>query len=144
MAATMGGQWRRLAEAVATRVQALADATIARWYWLRGRAIPHEVRRRVVETANRRAHGLYIEKPYGGTMVLFRAVDEVEHAGADGALGWRGVTSGRLEIIELPGTHREFIEQPDLAHALRAVLEQAQREAVPAAAPASAAQSSAS
>jgi len=132
--ATMGGQWRRLAAGMLSRLRAPVDALVARWHWLRGKPISHQLRWRFVEAANRRAFAHHVEKPYGGPVVLFRAIDEIDHHGADRALGWHTVTRDNLRIVELPGTHREFIEQPDLSHALREALARAQREAAQAAA----------
>jgi aspartate racemase len=87
------------------------------------------VRLRVLEAANWVAYDGYAERPYPGRITLFRAVDEPGDAGGDADLGW-GQVAQAVQIIEMPGTHFDFIEQPELGHRLREELERAQRARV--------------
>jgi thioesterase domain-containing protein/acyl carrier protein len=126
------GQWQLFGQALRARAQRLTDLGIARWYRWRHLPVPQQVRVRVVETSNRQAFLRYTELRFDGRMVLFRAVDEPgsDHRALD--LGWRQVAMGGVDIISLPGTHHDFIEQPELAHRLRGLLEQAQQPAASA------------
>ena len=44
---------------------------------------------------------------------LVEALDEPGHKNAEPDLGWSAVAKGGVEVIDLPGTHNQFIEQPD-------------------------------
>ncbi len=84
--------------------------------------LPPEMRWKVVEAANYRALAAYKEGPYRGVVTLFRALDEPDHKHAPPDLTWGHVALGGVEIIELPGTHAEFIEEPALQRAFRDVV----------------------
>jgi thioesterase domain-containing protein len=58
---------------------------------------------------------------------LFRACEQPEAFADMHTLGWETVALGGVNVIDLPGTHETLIEQPELAKALRVVLERAQR-----------------
>jgi amino acid adenylation domain-containing protein len=115
-----------LLSALRLRMQGWMDRAVARWHWARSRPLPHDVRLRVLEAANWVAYDSYAEQAYPGRITLFRAVDEPGDMGGDADLGWDRVASG-VQIIEMPGTHFDFIEQPELGHRLREELENAQR-----------------
>jgi amino acid adenylation domain-containing protein len=115
-----------LKHSVTVRWRERSDALTAKWYWMRNLPVPQEVRWRVVEAANYRASAAYVERPYNGVITLFRALDEHDQRHLSADLGWSAVGKGGVEIISLPGTHREFIEQPDLPPALREALLKAQ------------------
>jgi thioesterase domain-containing protein/acyl carrier protein len=114
-----------LKHSVSVRWRERSDALTAKWHWMRNLPVPQEVRWRVVEAANYRASAAYTERSYGGVITLFRALDEHDHRHLPADLGWNSVASG-VEVISLPGTHREFIEQPDLPPAVRDALLKAQ------------------
>ena len=118
-----------LKHSVAVRWRERSDALTAKWHWMRDLPVPQEVRWRVVEAANYRASAAYVERPYNGLVTLFRALDEKDQRHLSADLGWGSVAKGGVEIISLPGTHREFIEQPDLPPAVREVLLKTQASA---------------
>jgi thioesterase domain-containing protein/acyl carrier protein len=64
---------------------------------------------REVEEANNRATARYQPKPYGGSLVIFRAVDRQTYRVAyryDTVItGWSALTDGRCRFIDLPGDH---------------------------------------
>jgi amino acid adenylation domain-containing protein len=126
--ALRSGQWQRFGQALSARGQRLGDWCIASGYRWRRLPVPQHVRWRIVESCNHRAYLHYVEPPFDGKMTLFRALDEPGSDDRALDLGWRQVATGGVDIISLPGTHRDFIEQPELAHRLRALLEQAQQQ----------------
>ena len=121
------GDWSRLWQPAYKRVRHALDTLTATQYRSRQQAVPLDVRCRVVEAANYRAYAAYTEAHYKGGLALFRAKDEARHDGFDRDLGWAEVAAA-VEVIELPGTHGEFIEQPALAQGLRDLLLRTQRE----------------
>jgi aspartate racemase len=124
--AVQSGQWQPLADSLRARWTRLHDTVVTLWHRWRGLPIPAEVRWRVVEASNFSAYRRYVEQAYDGRVTLFRAVDEPGGPNEDLDLGWSQVCRGGVEIIELPGYHRDFIEQPEVGHRLRSVLEAAQ------------------
>jgi acetoacetyl-CoA synthetase len=64
---------------------------------------------REVEEASNRATAHYQPKPYGGSIVIFRAIDRQTYRVAyryDTVItGWAALTDGRCHVIDLPGDH---------------------------------------
>ncbi|MGH8212141.1 MAG: alpha/beta fold hydrolase, partial [Rhodanobacteraceae bacterium] len=116
-----------VANAIGWRLRRPGDLLRVRWARMRGAALPHELRYREVERVHEKAYLAYKPEPYEDVIVLFRAAEQCE--GASEALGWEGVTTGGIEIIDLPGGHDSLIEQPLLVENLRKVLERAQAAA---------------
>ncbi|MEP6907562.1 MAG: amino acid adenylation domain-containing protein [Pseudoxanthomonas sp.] len=105
--------WRRMQ----VRLGGTLFVRIREWF-AGGSELPQQdARLRRVEMANHRALARYVPKRYEGNMQLFRTSNR--HAGDDGALGWRRWIAGNIEIVELPGRHNDFIDQPELAAQLR-------------------------
>jgi thioesterase domain-containing protein len=118
------GKFALVMHAIAWRLRRPGDLLRVRWARLRGAALPHELRYREVERVHEKAYMAYKPEPYEDLIVLFRATEQCE--GASRALGWEGVATGHIEIIDLPGGHDSLIEQPLLLEKLRKVLERAQ------------------
>ena len=53
----------------------------------------------------------YVPQPYGGDMVLFIAEESLEMQPRFGA-GWARSVLGRLEMLEIPGTHQKILNLP--------------------------------
>ncbi|HEY3520593.1 MAG TPA: alpha/beta fold hydrolase, partial [Rhodanobacteraceae bacterium] len=120
----MRGKIAMVAKAVGWRLRRPGEILRIRWARMRGAALPHELRYREVERVHEQAYMAYKPEPYDDVIVLFRATKQCE--GASRALGWEGVATGPIEIIDLPGGHDSLIEQPLLVENLRKVLERAQ------------------
>jgi len=83
-----------------------------------------ELRLRRAEQAHRRALRDYRPRRYAGGVTLLRSG---EGASWDATLGWQGWVDGEVLVHRLPGTHEDFIEQPEAARSLRACLDAALR-----------------
>jgi len=118
-----------LVNACARRVERGHDALRHAWCRWRGRALPHDTRYRELERAHWRADFAYRPRAYSGMVNLFRAREQPEPLASMRALGWDSVALGGVHVIDLPGTHETLIEQPELADALRSVLDRAQQSA---------------
>jgi amino acid adenylation domain-containing protein len=118
-----------LVNACARRVERGRDALQHAWCRWRGQALPHDTRYRELERAHWRADFAYRPRAYSGMVNLFRAREQPEPLADMRALGWDTVALGGVHVIDLPGTHETLIEQPELANALRSVLDRAQRSA---------------
>jgi thioesterase domain-containing protein len=68
---------------------------------------------REIEAANNRALARYQPKPYGGSIVIFRAIDRQTYRVAyryDTVIsGWVALTDGRCRVIDLPGDHMNVL-----------------------------------
>ena len=68
---------------------------------------------REVEAANNRATARYQPKPYGGSILIFRAIDRQTYRVAyryDTVItGWSALTDGRCHVIDLPGDHSNVL-----------------------------------
>ena len=123
------GKAAMFANAIGWRMRRAGDILRVRWSRARGTALPHELRYREVERIHEQAYLAYKPKPYEGSIVLFRAAEQCEGINASRTLGWEGVVTGGIEIVDLPGGHDSLIEQPLLVENLRKVLERAQAAA---------------
>jgi thioesterase domain-containing protein len=63
-----------------------------------------------IEMTNRRAQDCYTLQLYPGRIVLFRVEEQM--VGGDPQLGWGQIASDRLDILDTPGDHATFIEEP--------------------------------
>jgi hypothetical protein len=95
----------------------------------RGKALPHALRYRELERSHERAYFDYEPQSYDGSIVLFRAARHPDEMNATRTLGWENVVTGTIEVIDLPGSHDDLIEQPALVMGLRHVLEKVQASA---------------
>jgi amino acid adenylation domain-containing protein len=107
---------------VQRRLRRVADDLLTRKRSENDQSVSQRDPWQIVEATNFRALATYSEGPYGGRVTLFRALDEAGHRDAPPDLCWGAVVSGGVEVIPLPGTHAEFIEQPELQRAFRDVL----------------------
>jgi len=121
-----------LVNACARRFERSRDALQHAWCRWRGTALPHDARYRTLERIHWRADFAYRARAYSGMVNLFRAREQPQAFAGMHALGWETVALGGVRVIDLPGTHETLIEQPELATALRAVLEGAQHSAADA------------
>jgi thioesterase domain-containing protein/acyl carrier protein len=68
---------------------------------------------REVEAANNRAIARYQPTPYGGSILIFRAIDRQTYRVAyryDTVItGWAALTDGRCHVIDLPGDHMNVL-----------------------------------
>ncbi len=83
-----------------------------------------------VAQANINAERLFVPKPYGGPMTIFRASLHRGDRYRDPCLGWRLVAKGGIEIHEVPGYHDDFVAEPNvriLAGKLEGCLRKAQQ-----------------
>jgi len=113
----------RIGRALSIRGRRVADRVQARLQRLRGRAIPHAVRYRLLEDINRRAYFDYRPGEFAGGIHLFVAFDDpARQLETDPTLGWSAFIGDRVQIEPVPGTHHTLIEQPALAEALAAAL----------------------
>ena len=119
--------------AISQRVGRGRDALQSAWHRWRGTALPHDVRYREIERVHLRADCVYRPRPYYGPITLFRAAQKCELTPASHTLGWDSVALGGIQVIELPGSHDNLIEQPELAHELRRALDAAHAAAAYAA-----------
>jgi thioesterase domain-containing protein/acyl carrier protein len=60
----------------------------------------------------------YVPQPYGGDMVLFIAEESLEMQPRFGA-GWARSVLGRLEMLEIPGTHQKILDLPHVTRLAR-------------------------
>jgi len=80
------------------------------------KTIPHHLRYVYLERINLAAWYRYQEKYYNGKITLFRAKDTNDKTYSP-AHGWQGMATD-LKIIEIPGKHSTFIEQPEVGRQL--------------------------
>jgi amino acid adenylation domain-containing protein len=88
-----------------------------------------------VTRASHKAAKKFVPKPYGGSVVVFRASDRRVSPYEDDFLGWGPVVRGAIEGIEIEGTHTGILEEPavrDLAERIDAKLRESSPEAVEA------------
>ncbi len=102
--------------------------TAYRWiYRTIGRPFPPQLEDILYAQHNQEASGDYVPKTYPGKIVLFLAQDQpisitVE---SDPRLGWGELTTGELELHEIPGDHLGILKEPNvrvLAQALKQYL----------------------
>ncbi|HEX5960464.1 MAG TPA: amino acid adenylation domain-containing protein [Rhodanobacteraceae bacterium] len=121
----------RVASSLVWKPMRLLDALRVRRARAVGRALPHALRARELERVHYAALVAYAPRPYAGPLVLFRGMEQPEGARHAETLGWRDSVAGGIEVVELPGNHDNLIEQPELLHQLRRVLERTQTTARP-------------
>lgn len=63
-----------------------------------------------IEMINRRAQVCYTPRLYPGRIVLFRAEEQL--VGGEPHLGWGHLARDGVEVVDTPGDHATFIEEP--------------------------------
>ncbi len=117
--------WMALRWRIELRVDRYRIAALRR----RGNALPHALRYREIQRCNERAYFGYEPPPYEGSITLFRASEHPGEMKATRTLGWEVVVAGNIEVIDLPGSHNDLIEQPALVAGMRKVLDRLQDQA---------------
>jgi amino acid adenylation domain-containing protein len=111
----------RLGARLRLRLRAAWQALRRRWR--RSSDAPEtELRLRRVEQAHRQALRDYTPRRYAGDLTLMRS-GEPHRLGA--TLGWQCWVDGEILVRALPGSHEDFIEQPQASQCLRACLDAA-------------------
>lgn len=75
-----------------------------------------------VQKENLLALAQYRPAPYSGNLTLFRGLRQEKGRYADPYLGWRQTILGRIQVIELEGSHDNFIETRNLGLSLQSVM----------------------
>lgn len=77
----------------------------------------------------RKALQAYEPRSFPGNVLLFRAqgAERVHEYVFDDSLGWRGIVSGSLEIVDLPGDHRAIVNEPGAHQAAARIRASVQR-----------------
>lgn len=117
------GQRTHVRQRIAFRLFKLPFAGLLHWLGGKSLLLPMAIRIRQIERANHRALMRYRPQAYPGDIVLYRATEVGEPD--DVTLGWQRWIEGRIEVVDIPGRHDNFIEQPELARALKARIKQA-------------------
>lgn len=84
---------------------ALPDTELDRVLWLKDRLSRHRI------------------EPYGGDILVVRALGEPRGLFLDPTLGWRELATGRLDIRDAPGNHFTIFEDESVRHVAAAVRE---------------------
>ncbi len=82
-----------------------------------------------VSAAINEASKNYQERPFVGTVTLFRATDHPPGIVRDPYLGWKGFAVGDMEIYDIPGHHQSIMNSPVLAQRLKDCLDSPQTAA---------------
>jgi thioesterase domain-containing protein/NAD(P)-dependent dehydrogenase (short-subunit alcohol dehydrogenase family) len=98
-------------------------------YRLAGLPLPHTLRYFALERLNVDMLLKYVPETYTGRIVLFRALVQPDGVYQEPMLGWSSIARGPFEVVNIPGTHNNLIEQPILGQRLRIALQQAQQAA---------------
>jgi aspartate racemase len=103
----------------------VTDKLLNRFYWIPcllyrmlRRPIPHHLRYFYIEQVNIKALRKYKPGKLSGKFTLFRCPTQPEGIYSDPMQGWKGMTTEDIKIIEIPGTHRNFVEEPMLGKQL--------------------------
>ncbi|HTY56399.1 MAG TPA: SDR family NAD(P)-dependent oxidoreductase [Candidatus Binataceae bacterium] len=83
-------------------------------YLRSGRPLPRALRRPA--DINMFAAGQYLAKSYPGRITLFRAAHGIalDDPRYGEALGWQNFAQGGVEIREVPGTHQDMLQEPNV------------------------------
>jgi thioesterase domain-containing protein len=98
-------------------------------YRMAGLPLPHNLRYFALERLNVDMLLKYVPETYTGRIVLFRALVQPDGVYQEPMLGWSSIARGPFEVVNIPGTHNNLIEQPILGQRLRVALRQAQQAA---------------
>jgi thioesterase domain-containing protein len=82
------------------------------YYESKRHALPEALQ--IVNAADREASDRYVPGTYDGRVILFRASERRLTLLDDPYLGWRRFCRGDLEVVEVPGNHDSFIEEPQV------------------------------
>jgi thioesterase domain-containing protein/acyl carrier protein len=85
---------------------------------------PQHLRYQLLQKKNLSALYHYRPAPYAGNLTLFRALSEPRGWYADPYLGWRNTILGEIRVIEVDGSHENFMESQCLAHSFQTVIAQ--------------------
>lgn len=103
----------------------VTDKLLNRFYWIPclmyrmlRRPIPHHLRYFYIEKVNIKALRKYKPGKLSGKFTLFRCPTQPEGIYSDPMQGWKGMTTEDIKIIEIPGTHGSFVEEPMLGKQL--------------------------
>jgi thioesterase domain-containing protein len=124
---------------IKSKARKALNKIIRKWVWKKnefqiqynkalGRELPKDFQRNW--KAIQRALDRYSPKPYAGKLTLFRASNQPKGIVADPFLGWQGLPTEGLNVIESPGSHGAMTVDPyakDLAALLLAFLRSADR-----------------
>ncbi|MGZ9226557.1 MAG: thioesterase domain-containing protein, partial [Anaerolineales bacterium] len=58
----------------------------------------------------------YHPQPYDGRVTLFRATTRPLLSTFDPAAGWRELVPGRLEVVDISGSHEGMFKKPHVTH----------------------------
>ncbi len=122
------GVVRYLIQRANYRAHVLAAFAAARWFFSRGRALPHGLRYHYVEQTIDHITEAYRPQPYPGRIVIFKAAQQPQWIVEDPTLGWKPYALEGVQVEAVPGDHNSILKPPDL-HTLfqkfKAVLEAA-------------------
>lgn len=88
-----------------------------------------------VQESNGKAGQAYIPTVYPGQVTLFRCSNKIPGHYYEPDLGWGGLATGGVQIVEVPGSHHSLLMEPHvrtLAEQLRVCLDRAQANALAA------------
>ena len=92
---------------------------------------PQQLRLIDVAVANNQAAKSYVPQVYPGRLTLLQASQKAVGAEDDPEMGWGQLTAGGVEIHEIPGSHTQIMEEPQVqlvAEKLHFCLHKAQAE----------------
>ena len=69
-------------------------------------------RLQVLREAHAKASREYRPRPYRGNIALFRVSHPLRGFDSNGSLGWGDLVSGKLEVHEVPGYHKNILKEP--------------------------------
>lgn len=98
----------RPAHRAATRLRTAARLVACEARLAIGRALPHRDRSFYLQRRFRRLWRRYRPQPYGGPALVLCS----EGASETARSGWGPLVEGRLEIVEVPGTHEGLLLEP--------------------------------
>lgn len=97
---------------VRERLNALALKYLYVFYKTVGRPVPQTVGS--ITDINTFAAANYKPRPYAGTLTIFRSVKREALDGDDELLGWGGLAAGGYEVHDVPGTHHDMTQEPNV------------------------------
>jgi thioesterase domain-containing protein/NAD(P)-dependent dehydrogenase (short-subunit alcohol dehydrogenase family)/acyl carrier protein len=94
------------------RLNAQALKYLYFFYKTIGRPVPQTVGN--ITDINTFAAANYKPRPYAGTLTIFRSVKREALDGDDELLGWGGLAAGGFEVHDVPGTHHDMTQEPNV------------------------------
>jgi thioesterase domain-containing protein len=73
-----------------------------------------EARLKRIEKLHLKTLNEYVFKPYGGELTLFRSLVRPDNTSDvwDETLGWSNLVTGKLKILDIPGSHHQIFDEP--------------------------------